>query len=130
MINLMEVNMDASDRFNTFLKDNAGPRGCIEENLMIEYEDGLTRVYWVSVYGRDFIKAPKGFFTKPAIYQEFCVDVAGIIPADRTRPQFHSYMNERLSEAVVRDPSPGMEAGTVVRNAIFSTLWQFPSTQF
>ena len=110
--------------FNKFVTQHGGPESVKDENPMIEYEDGDVKAYWVSVYGSPFIKAPKGLFTKNYVYQDFCVEVAKMIPPWRSREKFHEFMNQCLAEATVRETLPGMEEGAVVRDAIFSTLWR------
>ena len=110
---------------NNFLKQHGGPTSAMDENLMIEYQDGDVKVYWASVYGNGFVKTPKGFFTSQAVYRNFCVDVARRLPVKRGGGEFDSYVRERLEQATLRETPPGMEEGAVVRHAIFSTLWQY-----
>ena len=113
--------------FNKFLAQNNGPGSFMDENLMIEYQDGDIKVYWASVYGSNFVKTPKGFFTSQTIYRNFCAEVARRIPTHRHRDQFDAYINQRLDQATLRETPPGMEEGAVVKHAIFTTLWRYRS---
>jgi hypothetical protein len=111
--------------FDKFAKQHGGPGSIMDENLMIEYQDGDIKVYWASVYGSNFVKVPKGFFTSQTIYRNFCVEVAKRVPKKRYPSHlFDEYINQALDQATLREALPGMEEGAVVRNAIFSTLWR------
>jgi hypothetical protein len=114
--------------FDKFVKQHGGPPSLEDENLMIEYEDGKIKVYYASVYGSDFVKVPKGFFTSQTIYRNFCVDVAKRLPAKRAGIDFDRYVNQALDQATLLETPPGMEEGAVVRHAIFSTLWNYRTT--
>jgi hypothetical protein len=117
--------MKDPSKLNDFVTQYGGPGSALDENLMIEYQDGDVKVYWASVYGNGFVKTPKGFFTSQAVYRNFCVDVARRLPGKRGGVEFDSYVRERLEQAALRETPPGMEEGAVVRHAIFSTLWQY-----
>jgi hypothetical protein len=109
--------------FDKFAKQHGGPTSG-DEDLLIEYQDdGDIKVYWASVYGSNFVKCPKGFFTSQTVYRNFCVDVAKRLPAKRAGIDFDRYVNQALDQATIRETPPGMEEGAVVKHAIFYTLW-------
>jgi hypothetical protein len=120
--------MSSSERLNKFIAANGGSIKDMDEDLKLKYENKKVRVYWASVYGSDYHKAPKGFFHKTQnTYRDFCVDVAGMIPKSRNGHEFDVYLKERLLEATVKETLPGMEEGAVVGHAIFSTISRFHS---
>jgi hypothetical protein len=112
---------------NDFMKQHGAPDYAVDENLMFEYQDGKVKVLWASVYGKDFVKCPKGFLTNQPTYRNFCGEVALKVPAKRLGPDFDAYINKALAQATLRETSPGMEEGAVVRNAILTALWKYRS---
>ncbi|PWT92060.1 MAG: hypothetical protein C5B54_04155 [Acidobacteria bacterium] len=116
---------DNTNPANNFMAQHGAPGYTMDENLMVEYQDGDIKVYWASVWGSNFVKTPKGFFTKQPTYRDFCVEVGKRAPARRSPEKFDEYINKALDVATLRETLPGMEEGAVVRNAIFYTLWQY-----
>jgi hypothetical protein len=118
---------DDSNPANDFMKQHGAPDYTLDEHLMFEYQDGKIKVLLASVYGSDFVKTPKGFLTSQTVYRNFCGEVALKVPVKRPPHEFDRYINQALAQATLRETSPGMEEGAVVRHAILSTLWQYRS---
>lgn len=96
-----------------------------DENLLVQYEDKEVAVYWVSVYGSKFHRAPKGFFIQQPTYREFCLAIGRKVPPYRIREKFDDYVRARLAAATVKEILPGMEEGVVIGHAIFHVVADF-----
>jgi hypothetical protein len=117
--------MNSSERFNEYLIKNGGSKLDVDENLMLTYEDKKERVYWASVYGSEFRRAPRAFFTSQATYRDFCVGVSGMMPKKRAGVDFDNYVRARLVEATVKETLPGLEEGVIAGHAVFSVIAKF-----
>jgi hypothetical protein len=54
--------MDASNRYNEFMKENGGSGLYMDENLVLEREIREEIVFWGSVYHSKFVEMPDNAF--------------------------------------------------------------------
>jgi hypothetical protein len=112
---------DSANRYNEFAKKHGAKKEIWDEDLKFRYQNKSLREYKASIYGLPHQEFPVAAFTSEAIYLQWCVQVAGMMPFKR-KSEFSEFMREHLLEAEEEEIPPNMEEGVEVGVVVLTLI--------
>jgi hypothetical protein len=108
--------------FNEFAKAHGAKLDVFHEDRKFRYQNKSLRYYTASIFGLPFVDFPVAAFTNQRSYQQWCVQVCGVMPSGRKAAEFEQYIQARLAEAEEVEIPPDMEEGSEVGAVILNIV--------